>query len=114
MYLSVGYQQRSAGRVWYSSPSQLKQHDLHVEVALPLGKTGQFGRVDLADISSRILATNVLEPYLSRSSINTREIDPGDELQIGRVVWIVGAAVDLDTVYAILMNALSASVSDVQ
>lgn len=52
--------------------------------------------------------------YLSTSLVNAWNVDTRDELDRGRVVRVVGAAVDVDTVYPVLMNALPAQVSDIK
>lgn len=44
--------------------------------------------------------------YIPGSLVNTRQIDTGNELESGRAVWIFGTAMDLDTVYPILMGTL--------
>lgn len=44
--------------------------------------------------------------YLSGSCVNAWEIDSRDKLNRRRVVWVVGAAVDVEAVYPVLMDTL--------
>ena len=39
--------------------------------------------------------------------VDTWKIDPRDKLNRGRVVRVIGTAVDVDAVYPVLMDALS-------
>lgn len=68
---------------------QLNQDSLHGVVTLPLSETGKFGWVDL-----------------SGALVDTGNVDSRDELNGGRIIGVVGAAVNVDTVYAVLMDAV--------
>jgi len=46
------------------------------------------------------------EPHLSGSLVDTGNVDSGDELNSGRVVRIVWSAMDVDTVYPVLVDTL--------
>ena len=48
----------------------------------------------------------MVSSYFAGSLIHTRNVDSRDELDGGWLVWILAAAVDVDTVYAVLMRAL--------
>lgn len=59
------------------------------------------------NISHSSVRTVVLAlSYIPGSLVDTRQIDTGNELESGRAVWIFGAAMDLDTIYPILMGTL--------
>jgi hypothetical protein len=44
--------------------------------------------------------------YLAGAGVNTGDVDARDELDGGRVIGIVGSAVDVHTVYAVFVDAL--------
>lgn len=81
-----------------------------------MSKAGQLGRINL----NYALAIFHLESqlhsvyYLSTSLVNAWNVDTGDELNRRRVVRVIGAAVDVDTVYPVLMDALPVQVSDMR
>lgn len=72
--------------------SEFEQYSFHGEVTLPLSKAGQLGRINL-----------------STSLVNAWNVDTRDELNRRRVVRVIGAAVDVDTVYPVLMDAVRRS-----
>lgn len=47
-----------------------------------------------------------MRPHLSGALIDTGNVDSRDELNGGRVIRVVGSAVNIDTVYAVLVDAL--------
>lgn len=48
----------------------------------------------------------MFKPHLSGALVDTGNVDSRDELNGGRIIGVVGAAVNVDTVYAVLMDAL--------
>lgn len=46
------------------------------------------------------------DPHLSGSLVDTGNVDSGNELNGRRVIGIVGSAMDVDTVYPVLVDAL--------
>lgn len=44
--------------------------------------------------------------YLAGAGVNTGDVDARDELDGGRVIGVVGSAVDVHTVYAVFVDAL--------
>ena len=47
-----------------------------------------------------------VQPHLSGTLVDTGNVDSRDELNGGRVIRVVGSAVNIDTVYAVLVDAL--------
>jgi hypothetical protein len=45
--------------------------------------------------------------YLAGAGVNTGDVDARDELDGGRVIGVVGSAVDVNTVYTVFVDALS-------
>lgn len=70
-------------------PSQLDQDRFHIEIAFPLLQARQLGRVNLAS-----------------PLIDARYVDFGHKGHDGRLVGVAVAAVDLEGVYAVLVDAL--------
>jgi hypothetical protein len=89
-------------------PPQFNQDSLHGVVTLPLSETGKLGWVDLTkdSFSNCSIPWSTFKPHLSGALVDTGNVDSRDELNSGRIIGIVGAAVNVDTVYAVLMNAL--------
>ena len=48
----------------------------------------------------------MLFSYFATSLIDTWNVDAGHELDGGWLVWVLGTAVDIDTVDAVLVGAL--------
>lgn len=71
------------------SPPELNEHGLHGEVPLPLRQAGQLARVDLAV-----------------SRVDAGQVDLVDELDLRRLVRVLVAAVHLERVDAVLVDAL--------
>jgi len=71
-------------------PSQLYEDSLHGVLTLPLGETGQLVRVDDAV-----------------GWVDTGQVDLADELDRRRLVRVLGTAVHLDTVDAVLVDGLN-------
>ena len=71
------------------SPSELDQDRLHCVIPAPVGKARQFGRI-----------------YDTVSRVDTREVDLVDELDSRRFVGVLIAAVHLQGVDSVLVNAL--------
>jgi hypothetical protein len=69
--------------------SKFEQYSFHGEFTLPLSKAGQLGRINL-----------------SASLVNAWNVDTRDELNRRRVVRVICAAVEVDTVYPVLVDAL--------
>lgn len=72
-----------------NAPSDLNQDGLHGKVPLPLANARQLCEIDFAI-----------------SLVHTRDVDLGHEGYFWGCVWVVGSAVDLQAVYAILVCAL--------
>lgn len=89
-------------------PSNFEQDGFHSVITLPLGETRQLDRVDLTKSVKYFLAdSSTVKAYLSVPLVDTWKIDPRDKLNRGRVIGVIGTAVDVDAVYPVLMDALS-------
>lgn len=86
-------------------PSKFDQDSLHGEVSLPLRKTGQFGRVNLHLLAHGKTQGYYL-PYLSIPRIYARQINLRCERYLRGSIGVIWSAMDLDSVDAILVNAL--------
>ena len=53
----------------------------------------------------------MLAPYLTGSLVDAGNVDLGDELKSGWLVWILVAAVDVDAVDTVLVCALPSGIS---
>lgn len=92
------------------SPPQLDQNCLHGKLPLPLRQAGELGRIDLLPFSQPACPSQIISSlghlYLSVALAHTGNVDLGNERHLWRDVRIVLAAVNLDTVYAVLMYTL--------
>ena len=70
-------------------PSQLNKNRLHGVLPLPLGKAGQLVGVDHAVVG-----------------VDARKVDLADELDCRRLIGVVGTAVHLYAVDAVLVDGL--------
>lgn len=50
--------------------------------------------------------------YLAGAWVNTGKVDPGDELNGGRNIGVLGSAVDVHAVYAVLVHALTGRLAE--
>ena len=77
-------------RTWIYTPSQLDQNRLHGILPLPLCETRKLARVDKAV-----------------TGVYAGEVDLADELDGRGLVGVLGAAVHLDAVDAVLVDGLN-------
>ena len=72
-----------------------------------MGEAGNFARIHLDYVSyCSLMNSQNGSPCLSVSLVDTWQIDFGNELNGGRVVWITVATVEVDAVNSVLMHAL--------
>jgi hypothetical protein len=94
-----------------SSPSKLYEYCLHCKVSFPLRQARQLGWIDLF-LSTSATPFN-LGVYLAVLWVHAGQIDLGCEGDLRRYVGVAWAAVDLDTINAVLVNALQSLVNEV-
>lgn len=89
-----------------NSPPQIYQDRLHGVVPLPLRQAGELRRVNLETVSSLDMWKDSAALYLAILRVHAGNVDFGFKRDLGRNVGVVRAAMDLDAVDAILVDAL--------